>query len=273
MPPELPEVETTRRGLAEALPGRVVRSLLVAERRLRRPVATGLARRIEGQSVRAIERRGKYLILRLDSGGLLIHLGMSGSLRLVPAGEPSRTHDRWTLVFREGTALRMHDPRRFSLLQYSARPENDPLVRDLGPEPLETPEDELARHLRARAAGRRGAIKAFLMDGRVIAGLGNIYANEALHRAGVRPGRASGRVRAAEWARLAAAIHAVLEDALASGGSTLRDYLGVDGRAGLFRLRLDVYGRAGEGCRRCGTEIRSLRLSGRGSYYCPRCQS
>ncbi len=270
--PELPEVETTRRGLVTALPGRVVHTLVVTERRLRRPVAPGLARRLKGRTVTGVGRRGKYLLLHLDEGGLVVHLGMSGSLRLVSPGTPLLPHDRWTLVFTEGSALRMHDPRRFSLLRYSARPEKDPLVRSLGPEPLETAPDELARHLRTRATGRRGPVKAFLMDGRVVAGLGNIYANEALYRAGIRPGRGAGRVRPIEWKRLTAAIRAVLEDALASGGSTLRDYLGTDGKPGYFHLRLEVYDRDGEGCRRCGTRIRTRRLSGRSGYYCPRCQ-
>ncbi len=270
--PELPEVETTRRGLLDVLPGRVVRTLVVTERRLRAPVSPALAHRIEGRTVTGLGRRGKYLLVHLDRGGLLVHLGMSGSLRLVANDAPPLAHDRWTLFFDEGKALRMHDPRRFSLLRYRLRPERDPLVRDLGPEPLETTPEALAEHLCTRARGRRSSVKSFLMDGRTVAGIGNIYANEALYRAGIRPGRAAGRVRPAEWRRLATAVQEVLEEALASGGSTLRDYFGTDGRPGRFRLRLDVYGRKGETCRRCGSAIRDRRLTGRSSFYCPRCQ-
>jgi formamidopyrimidine-DNA glycosylase len=270
--PELPEVETTRRGLLAVLPGRVVRGLEVTEGRLRSPISPALARRLEGRTVTGLTRRGKYLLIHLDRGGLLVHLGMSGSLRLVPPEAPLRPHDRWSLLFTEGAALRMHDPRRFSLLLYSLRPEEDPRIRELGPEPLETDPAALARHLRTRAAGRRVPIKVFLMDGRTVAGIGNIYANEALYRAGIRPRRPTGRVRPSEWNRLVDALRAVLGEALESGGSTLRDYLGTDGSPGYFRLRLEVYDRADEGCRRCGTPIHRQRIAGRSSYYCPRCQ-
>lgn len=270
--PELPEVETTRRGLAAVLPGRRIARLVVREPRLRERVPRGLGDEVRGRRVERLARRGKYLLVHLDRGALLVHLGMSGSLRLATPAAPLLPHDRWILAFEDGTELRLHDPRRFSLLRPAPDAELDGLLRDLGPEPLETPADDLARHLRDRARGRRLAVKSFLMDGRVVAGVGNIYASEALFRAGVRPGRAAGRVRPAEWTRLVRALRAVLEDALECGGSTLRDYLAVDGRPGHFRLRLDVYGRGGEDCRRCGGAIRTTRIGGRGSFYCPRCQ-
>ncbi len=268
--PELPEVETTRRGLAEALVGRRLAGAVVRERRLRYPVPEGLAETVRGARIEALERRAKYLILRLDTGAwLLLHLGMSGHLRLVDAAAGAGRHDHVDLLLDGGRALRLTDPRRFGcLLAATGDPERHPLLCRLGVEPL-GPEWSGARLYRA-TRGRRAAIKAVLMDAAVVVGVGNIYANEALHRAGIRPDRPAQRVGRARCTRLAAAVRAVLTDALAAGGTTLRDYADGTGEPGYFTPRLAVYG--GGVCPACGRELRTVRIAQRSTWLCPRCQ-
>ncbi len=269
--PELPEVETTRRGLEPHLRGRVIAAVSVHEARLRWPVAPGLPALLSGRKILAVERRAKYLLLRLDVGTLLLHLGMSGSLRVLPIGTPRLSHDHLELRLDSGQALRLNDPRRFgSCLYTDAPPDDHPLLRHLAPEPFDDAFN--AGYLFGITRGRRVSIKQLLMDGRLVTGVGNIYASESLFRARIRPQRAARRVTRAECAALVRSIRAVLEMALRSGGTTLRDYVSADGTPGYFRQKLNVYERAGKPCRRCRTPIRQLVQGQRSTYYCPACQ-
>ena len=269
--PELPEVETTRRGLAPHTRGRRIRALKVYERRLRWPIAAGLPAEVSGQRIVATGRRAKYLLLKLESGTLLVHLGMSGNLRVVPAGAPRLAHDHFDLALDSGRALRFNDPRRFgSLLYVRGDPLAHPLLADLAPEPLSRGFD--AAYLWRITRGRRVAIKQLLMNSRLVVGVGNIYASEALFRARIRPRRQARSLSRVEVARLVRAVRAVLAAAIRAGGTTLRDYLKADGSPGYFRQRLYVYERAGEACRRCGTPVRAITQGQRSTYYCPACQ-
>lgn len=271
--PELPEVESTRRGLAPLLIGRTITRVVIRRRRLRLPIPRALDAALPGQRVTAITRRAKYLLLGTVAGTALIHLGMSGSLRMQRAALAPGPHDHWDLLFDDGGVLRLNDPRRFGVLLWTAGdPLAHPLLRDLGPEPLELDAAALARHLATRAHGRRVAVKQFLMDQRIVVGVGNIYVSEALFRARVRPGRAAGRVSAAEWRAVARGIRSVLNHAIEVGGTTLRDFTGPDGTPGYFRIRLAVYGRAGQACRRCRATIRQRVQGQRATYWCPGCQ-
>jgi formamidopyrimidine-DNA glycosylase len=269
--PELPEVETTRRGIEPYVLGRTVVALNIHEPRLRWRIPEELPDQIAGQSVQRTGRRAKYLLLELTNGTLLWHLGMSGSLRVLPAATPRVAHDHLDLVLDSGYVLRFNDPRRFGSLHYTtADPSEHPLLAKLAPEPLD-PQfngDYLWRATRRR----RVAIKQLLMNSRRVVGVGNIYANEALFRAGVRPRRAARSLSRAETHRLARAIRAVLQLAIRVGGTTLRDYVGADGSPGYFRQRLYVYERAGEPCRRCRTPVRGVTQGQRSTYYCPSCQ-
>ena len=268
--PELPEVETARAGLEPLLRGRTVVGVEVREARLRQPVSTRLAATLIGQRLQRVERRAKYLLFRFPAGTLVGHLGMSGSLRVVPRGTPPRKHDHVDLDFGRTRVLRYHDPRRFGLLLWQAGRAPHPLLAGLGPEPLGADFDGAVLHERAR--GRRLAVKPFLMDARVVVGVGNIYASEALFRAAIRPGRAAGRLTRPDCDRLAAAIRTVLAHAVQRGGTTLRDFVGGDGEPGYFAQELAVYGRAGEPCRDCLAPIRMRVLGQRSTYWCPRCQ-
>ncbi len=268
--PELPEVETTRRGIAPHLEKRRVTDVIVRQTRLRRPVPEHLPVTLAGQRLTKLARRGKYLRLCFPAGELILHLGMSGSLRVLPADTPAGSHDHVDLAFEGGRVLRLHDPRRFGLVDWQPSGTVHPWLAHLGPEPLEP--DFHGAWLAGRARGRRLAVKAFLMDSKVVVGVGNIYASEALFRAGIHPARAAGRIARARWERLAEAVRAVLAEAIEEGGTTLRDFTRADGRPGYFAQSLAVYGRAGEPCLRCGTAIRRRVLGGRASYYCPACQ-
>ncbi len=269
--PELPEVETTRRGIAPAITGRRVVDLVVRERRLRWPIVADLESAVRGKIVRRVERRAKYLLIRFDAGTAIVHLGMSGSLRLLAADMPPATHDHWDLVLDSGLALRFRDPRRFGSLHWSeGDPRLHPLLAKLAPEPLTAAfdADYLFRTTRRRAV----AIKALLMNSRLVVGVGNIYASEALFRAGIRPTRSSRRITRADADKLAQAIKEVLADAIKTGGTTLRDYVGASGAPGYFRQRLYVYERAGEPCRVCGIPIKRRPMGQRATYWCPQCQ-
>jgi formamidopyrimidine-DNA glycosylase len=251
--------------------GRQVAALVLREPRLRWRVDPRLPATIAGQRVREVRRRAKYLIIDLDAGSLILHLGMSGSLRVLDPATPLVPHDHYDLLLESGRCLRFNDPRRFGSLLWSAGdPADHPLLAALGPEPLTSAFN--ANYLARRARGRRVAIKQFLMDQRVVVGVGNIYASEALYRAGVHPKRAAGRVSGARLAELVEAVRAVLGDAIRAGGTTLRDYVGADGTPGYFRQRLYVYERTGRPCRRCRTPVRHLVQGQRSTYYCPRCQ-
>lgn len=268
--PELPEVETVRRGLSPHLVGRRLTTAVVREPRLRWPVPSDLAARVAGRRITGLGRRGKYLILHLDTGNLIFHLGMSGSLRLVaPETAPTR-HDHLDLRIEEGPLLRYRDPRRFGAVLWSEAPEREPLLAGLGIEPLEPGFDggwlyAATRHLRA-------PIKSWLMDAHRVVGVGNIYANEALFHAGIHPLTPAGKLSRPRCHRLADAVRDTLRRAIEAGGSSLRDFVGSDGEPGYFQQTLYVYGRAGEPCRTCGSAIRSSRLGNRATYFCPVCQ-
>jgi formamidopyrimidine-DNA glycosylase len=243
----------------------------VYEPRLRYPLPRDLPRKVAGQRIVRVGRRAKYLLLGLESGTLLLHLGMSGNLRVVPAATPRLPHDHFDLVLDSGVALRFNDPRRFgSLIYTSGEPREHPLLERLGPEPFSAAFD--ADYLYRITRGRRVAIKQLLMNSQLVVGVGNIYASEALFRARLRPGRAARSLTRADAARLVRAIRAVLRQAIRSGGTTLRDYLGADGAPGYFRQRLYVYERRGKPCRRCGTPVRAVTQGQRSTYYCPGCQ-
>ncbi len=270
--PELPEVETTRRGIAPLVEGRRIAALRVRQRQLRWPVPAGLERRLAGQPIGAVRRRAKYLLLETPAGTLILHLGMSGSLRVVPTDAPPGKHDHVDLVLDDGACLRLRDPRRFGAVLFTREAAAaHPLLRELGPEPLG--QDFDGEHLYRRSRGRRVAVKSFLMDSRIVVGVGNIYANEALFLAGISPRRAAGRISRVRYARLAEAVRTVLERAIAAGGTTLRDFTAVDGAPGYFRIALNVYDRAGQACPHCGEPIRLLRLGQRSTFYCARCQA
>lgn len=269
--PELPEIETTRRGIAPHIVGHRVQNVVVREARLRWPVGKDLPTRLVGQAVSTVGRRGKYLLIGMETGTLLVHLGMSGSLRICPAESPARRHDHIDVVFDQGKCLRLHDPRRFGCLLWTTDPpEHHPLLAGLGPEPLGSGFG--GGYLYRLAAGRRSPVKPFLMDSRVVVGVGNIYANEALFRAGIHPRRAAGRIGLVRYQRLAACITEVLLEAIRQGGTTLRDFVNESGSPGYFQQTLRVYGRAGEPCMECGKPIRLIRVGQRSTYYCGGCQ-
>jgi formamidopyrimidine-DNA glycosylase len=269
--PELPEVETTRLGIGPHVTGARIREVIVRRHDLRQPVSQDLAA-IEGRRITGVGRRSKYLLLAIDDGStLILHLGMSGSLRIVAPADLWKTHDHIGLTLDRGKQLRFHDPRRFGLfLRVTGDPMRHPLLAQLGPEPLE--EDFSIGHLKAACGKRSAAIKTVIMDSKVVVGVGNIYASEALFRAGILPRTPARRVSAPRLEALVRAIREVLRDAIAEGGTTLRDFLHSDGKPGYFRQRLFVYERKGEACRVCGTPIRHAVLGQRSTYWCPKCQ-
>jgi formamidopyrimidine-DNA glycosylase len=268
--PELPEVETTRRGVEPHSLGRVVSSVIVREPRLRWPVPGDLAAVLAGQTISALERRAKYLLFHTPAGSLLVHLGMSGSLRVVAPGQAPARHDHIDILFQGGQCLRYDDPRRFGCFLWLQPGERHPLLSALGPEPLS--DDFGGELLYRRSRGRTGPVKNFIMDGKVVVGVGNIYANEALFLAGIRPDRAAGRISRDRYRCLAEKIKQVLTFAIEQGGTTLRDFVGGDGKPGYFAQQLYVYGRRGQPCKRCGRELRERRLGQRTTVYCVTCQ-
>lgn len=268
--PELPEVETTRRGIAPHLARRTVTRLLVRQPQLRWPLAPELVELLPGAVLDTVERRAKYLLLHSDRGTALVHLGMSGSLRVLPGQQPAGPHDHVELHLDDGNMLRFTDPRRFGSWLWQRPGGKHPLLAGLGPEPLGTEFD--GDHLWRQARGRSAPVKTFLMDQRVVVGVGNIYAAESLFSAGIHPARSAGRVSRQRYASLAGAVREILAHAIARGGTTLRDFLSPDGTPGYFEQELAVYGRHGLPCRRCTEPLRERRLGQRASVYCPRCQ-
>ena len=267
--PELPEVETTRRGIAPHLTGQRIERVILRETRLRWPISDEVAH-LAGERIESVSRRAKYLLLKLDHGHLIWHLGMSGSMRVVPVGSPAGDHEHVELQFENGQALKFRDPRRFGSLFYS---DDDPLrhrlLRDLGPEPLS--EAFNPDYLYACCRGRSAAIKTVIMNSHVVVGVGNIYASEALFLAGIRPTRAAGRISRARIATLTEAIRSTLSAAIEEGGTTLQDFTQADGKPGYFRHALQVYANKGN-CYRCGKPIRHLVQGQRATYFCPDCQ-
>jgi formamidopyrimidine-DNA glycosylase len=269
--PELPEVETTRRGIEPHVVGRRISRLLVHERRLRWPVDPRLVGAVAGSAIRRAGRRAKYLLLETDAGTLILHLGMSGSLRVLPVATPRIAHDHVDIELDSGQTLRFNDPRRFgSLVFTNADPAQHPLLRQLAPEPLESGFD--GEYLWKITRRRAVAIKQLIMNSRLVVGVGNIYASEALFRARVRPRRQARNLTRAECAKLARAIKATLAMAVKVGGTTLRDYVGADGNPGYFRQKLYVYERAGKPCRVCGKAVKQFTQGQRSTYWCASCQ-
>ncbi len=268
--PELPEVETTLRGIAPALEGRTIVEVRVRNPALRWPVPAEV-QRAAGRQVTGLRRRAKYVLIELGSGGLMCHLGMSGSMRIVRDGDPPRPHDHFDLVTDAGQCIRFHDPRRFgSLLWWDAPAEAHSLLADLGPEPLGEGFD--GRHLWDRSRGLRVAVKNFVMNSRVVVGVGNIYASEALFMAGIHPTRPAGRISLARYTGLADAVRDVLQRAVDHGGTTLRDFRDSSGEPGYFAQELLVYDREGLDCFQCGGTVRRKVIGQRSSYYCIGCQ-
>jgi len=249
--PELPEVETTLRGIAPHVERQKVTAVRLYDRRLRWPVPSDLPDRLVGRIVDSVERRSKYLLFRLGQDTLIVHFGMTGSMRVYRRAPALRRHDHIDLEFGNGVVLRYHDPRRFGAMLWASGD---------------------ADHLFKATRTRSAAIKLALMDSHLVVGVGNIYANEALFRAGILPTRAAKRISRLRLGRLVDAVRHTLTDAIAKGGSTLRDYVDSEGRPGFFQNGYFVYGRAGEPCRACGRRIRGLRIGGRASYFCPHCQ-
>jgi formamidopyrimidine-DNA glycosylase len=268
--PELPEVETTRRGLAPRLQGRALRRIVVRNPRLRWPVPDDLEARLAGLTLQALERRGKYLLFDFGTATQIVHLGMSGSLRFAEPGEPAALHDHVDWLFDDGCVLRLRDPRRFGAVLWTDDVARHPLLARLGPEPL-TPLFDAA-YLHAQCRRRNAAIKQVIMDAQVVVGVGNIYASESLFHAGIRPAIAAHRLTRPACERLVAAIKKVLAAAIAAGGSSLRDYVQSSGELGYFQLQTRVYDRAGLPCRTCATPIRRIVQGQRASFYCPLCQ-
>jgi len=269
--PELPEVETTRRGLERLLVGQRIRTAIVRKRALRFRIPRLLPRILTGATIRALTRRGKYLLIDCGNGTLIVHLGMSGRLFVADDATPVSPHDHFELVLENGRVVRLRDPRRFGLVLWQpGNPLTHTLLARIGPEPLSPAFNGGVLHEATRK--RNAAIKQVLMDSRTIAGLGNIYANEALFRAGIHPRTRACRLSASHCARLAEKIRETLELAIDAGGSTLRDYVASDGQAGYFQDQFLVYGRAGEHCHRCGTRIKGMRQGQRSTFYCPKCQ-
>jgi formamidopyrimidine-DNA glycosylase len=272
--PELPEVEVLRRSLEPHLIGDRIERVEVRNPALREPVETARLRKsVQGREIVALRRRSKYLLIDLAGGRTLaIHLGMSGRLTLVPRGTPSETHEHVVFDLRSGRRLRLRDPRRFGLVFAFPTEEEtaEPHFVHLGVEPLEPgfSGEALAR----AAAGRRGPVKAFLMDAGVAVGVGNIYASESLYRAGVRPTRSVARISRTSWERIASSVVAVLRQAIAEGGTTLNDFADGEGRSGYFQVSLSVYDREGEPCPACGRPVRRIVQAGRSTFYCPGCQ-
>ena len=268
--PELPEVETTCRGIAPHITGKRVTRVIVRNPNLRWPVSARLGKELAGQTINSVSRRAKYLLLHTDAGTAILHLGMSGSLRLIKTTAPVGKHDHVDIVFNK-RALRLTDPRRFGSLHWTRRPpEQHRLISALGREPLG--DNFTGDYLYQCSRDRKVAIKQFIMNSHIVVGIGNIYASEALYMAGIHPKRAAGKVSRKKYQLLAEVIREVLNDAIAQGGTSLRDFVNGHGQPGYFKLHLNVYGKAGEPCISCRIPIREIRQGQRSTFYCPKCQ-
>ncbi len=274
--PELPEVETTRRGIAPHLLGQSIANVIIRNPSLRWPIPGNLPELLAGLTIQAVTRRAKYLLLDCGVGTLILHLGMSGSLRILPYRlmqpiELPQKHDHFDLILSDQTVLRLRDPRRFgAVLWHTGDILQHPLLMNLGPEPLTA--DFNAQQLFEKTRECRASIKQMLMNSHVVVGIGNIYANEALFLAGINPKIISGRIGMTRYERLVQAVKKILQQAIEAGGSSLRDFVNSDGNPGYFQQQYWVYGRGGEGCKKCDHKIKQIRQSQRSSFYCPRCQ-
>ncbi len=269
--PELPEVETSRRGIEPHIVDSTVSRIVVRERRLRWPIARDVDRNLPGQAISSVSRRAKYLLINTPAGSAILHLGMSGSVSIVDRDAPAGIHDHFDIEFDSGLMLRFRDPRRFGSLHWSRDPASHRLLRDLGPEPLGCEFD--GNYLWRMSRGRRVSVKQFIMNANIVVGVGNIYASESLYLAGIHPRRAAGRIAAHRYEVLADAIREVLGKAIRAGGTTLRDFYGGDGEAGYFKQQLEAYDREDEPCRRCNEPIAAIVQGQRSTYYCKRCQT
>ena len=269
--PELPEVETARRGIAPHIEGEKITAVVIRNRNLRWPISLDVDEQLPGAYVTTVERRAKYLLINTTNGTAILHLGMSGHVHIVDTGTPAGVHDHVDIEFGCGKALRLTDPRRFGSLHWSDEPHEHALIKNLGPEPLN---DQFnGQYLWSRSRGRRVAIKQFIMNAHIVVGVGNIYASESLFIAGIHPKRAANRIALYRYERLAMTIKEVLENAIKAGGTTLRDFYGGDGEAGYFQQELQAYGREGKHCRRCNSLITAIVQSQRSTYYCKKCQT
>jgi formamidopyrimidine-DNA glycosylase len=269
--PELPEVETTRRGLAAHLTGKTIADVVIRNPRLRWLIPENLPGLLHGSTINSLKRRAKYLLMVCGNGTLILHLGMSGSLRILPANTPPEKHDHFDLLLSDGTLMRLRDPRRFgAVLWHSGDVLAHPLLVSLGPEPLEADFD--AHYLYQATRERSISIKQCIMDNHIVVGVGNIYANEALFRAGIKPQLAAGRLSLPRCSKLVDEIRATLAEAIVQGGSTLRDFVNSSGQPGYFQQNYWVYGRGGKPCRLCGLTIKQIRQGQRSSFFCRACQ-
>ena len=268
--PELPEVETSRRGISPYLSGERIDNIVIRQRRLRWPVAEDVDRHLAGEVVESVGRRAKYLLLNTGSGSAIIHLGMSGSVFIVERGAPAGVHDHFDIELASGKALRFRDPRRFGSLHWAIDPQQHWLLRNLGPEPLS--DAFSGAWLQEKSRKRRVAVKQFIMNAAIVVGVGNIYASESLFLAGINPRRAAGRVSRHRYDVLAASIKSVLGKAIRAGGTTLRDFYGGDGEAGYFQQEFAVYGREHEPCSECARPVSAIVQGQRSTYYCKNCQ-
>lgn len=272
--PELPEVETTRRGIAPHCENRTITRVTVRDGRLRWPVPGNIAELLEGAVIQSVDRRAKYLLIGVTSatvaGSLIVHLGMSGSLRVITDQSEPLLHDHVELELDHGIRLRFNDPRRFGCWLWSETPDQHPLIASLGPEPLAS--EFNGRRLYQLSRGKKTPVKSFIMDNHVVVGVGNIYANEALFKAGIHPRRAAGRISLDRYNRLVEAIRETLSAAILMGGTTLRDFVNSDGKPGYFAQSLLVYGRTGEPCKECAQTLKEIRMNQRSTVYCSNCQ-
>jgi formamidopyrimidine-DNA glycosylase len=269
--PELPEVETSRRGIAPHIEQQKVRRVIIRNHSLRWPIPADLPALIEGHTILSVDRRAKYILLVFEHGSIILHLGMSGSLRICKQRSEIRKHDHFDLVMANGTTLRLHDPRRFGCVLWTGNPATQhKLLRKLGPEPLSDEFD--GDHLFDASRKRSCSIKSFIMNSHIVVGVGNIYASESLFLAGINPKRKAGAVSRQRYALLAEAIRSTLASSIEQGGTTLRDFLDEQGNPGYFAQQLYVYGKQGEPCQQCGKSIKHINQQQRSSYYCSNCQ-
>ncbi len=269
--PELPEVETTRRGIEPHIKNQCISEVIIRTAKLRWQIPKSILKNLPGQTISAVDRRAKYLLLRFDQGTLMMHLGMTGSMRISPASRAWKKHDHFALNFTNDQQLRLHDPRKFgSVLWFRGADDKHKLLAKLGPEPLT--EAFNADYLYEKSRNRKASIKQHIMNNQVVVGVGNIYASESLFMSGIHPKRAAGRVSKARLTLLVENIKIILQRSIEQGGTTLRDFLNENGEPGYFAQQLNVYDRAGEECVTCQSIIKSVVLGQRSTFYCPSCQ-
>ena len=269
--PELPEVETTCRGITPHIKNNIITDVIVRNRNLRWPIPNGLKTKLKNQKILSVSRRAKYLLIETEIGTLILHLGMSGSLRIIPTNDIIEKHDHFELQFKNGICLRLRDPRRFGAVLWTKDdPNTHKLLINLGPEPLD--KEFNAEHLFQKSRKRKTTIKQFIMDSKIVVGVGNIYASESLFLAGINPKRRSGKITKQNSQDLTAAIRKILHQAIKQGGTTLKDFTSSNGKPGYFQQKLKVYNRANEACVKCNKPIKQITLGQRSTFYCSNCQ-